>query len=182
MTAAVRRHLMAEVPYGVLLSGGLDSSIVAAIAAREYKNLGNVDIMRSYCIGLKVCQYKKLFSFTIFFVTFFEKHKYNILYIICYILSKIIVISGFARSRCSSKSCKIHRESTFFIWIYSSRRLGCFTGTESKQTDRKWLQISNRFFWFDLRMLSIILKLSIEQPFVHPLQCFWWVVKSKQLE
>ena len=54
MTAAVRRHLMAEVPYGVLLSGGLDSSIVAAIAAREYKNLGNVDIMRSYCIGLKV--------------------------------------------------------------------------------------------------------------------------------
>ena len=54
MTAAVRRHLMAEVPYGVLLSGGLDSSIVASIAAREYKNLGNVDIMRSYCIGLKV--------------------------------------------------------------------------------------------------------------------------------
>jgi len=53
MTAAVRRHLMAEVPYGVLLSGGLDSSIVASIAAREYKNLGNVDIMRSYCIGLK---------------------------------------------------------------------------------------------------------------------------------
>ena len=45
---------MAEVPYGVLLSGGLDSSIVASIAAREYKNLGNVDIMRSYCIGLKV--------------------------------------------------------------------------------------------------------------------------------
>ena len=51
---------MAEVPYGVLLSGGLDSSIVAAIAAREYKNLGNVDIMRSYCIGLKVFLYKKI--------------------------------------------------------------------------------------------------------------------------
>lgn len=54
MTDSVRRHLMAEVPYGVLLSGGLDSSVVAAIAAREYKALGNVDTMRSYCIGLKV--------------------------------------------------------------------------------------------------------------------------------
>ena len=53
MTNSVVRHLMAEVPYGVLLSGGLDSSIVAAIAAREYKKLGNLDVMRSYCIGLK---------------------------------------------------------------------------------------------------------------------------------
>jgi len=32
LTAAVKRHLMTDVPYGVLLSGGLDSSIVAAIA------------------------------------------------------------------------------------------------------------------------------------------------------
>lgn len=53
MTKSVVRHLMAEVPYGVLLSGGLDSSIVAAIASREYKKLGNLDVMRSYCIGLK---------------------------------------------------------------------------------------------------------------------------------
>jgi len=53
MTSSVVRHLMAEVPYGVLLSGGLDSSIVAAIASREYKKLGNLDVMRSYCIGLK---------------------------------------------------------------------------------------------------------------------------------
>lgn len=34
LEASVRRQLMSDVPYGVLLSGGLDSSIVSAIAAR----------------------------------------------------------------------------------------------------------------------------------------------------
>jgi asparagine synthase (glutamine-hydrolysing) len=35
LTAAVQRHLMSDVPLGVFLSGGLDSSALAAIAARQ---------------------------------------------------------------------------------------------------------------------------------------------------
>lgn len=35
LVAAVKRQLMCDVPYGLLISGGVDSSIVAAIAARH---------------------------------------------------------------------------------------------------------------------------------------------------
>ena len=34
LEAAVKRQLMSDVPYGVLLSGGLDSSVISAIAEK----------------------------------------------------------------------------------------------------------------------------------------------------
>ena len=34
LEAAVHRQLMSDVPYGVLLSGGLDSSVTSAIAKK----------------------------------------------------------------------------------------------------------------------------------------------------
>ncbi|KAI0006091.1 glutamine-hydrolyzing asparagine synthase [Russula compacta] len=41
LEASVKKRLMSEVPYGVLLSGGLDSSIIAAIAARETERVAH---------------------------------------------------------------------------------------------------------------------------------------------
>ena len=44
LKVAVKKRLMCEVPFGVLLSGGLDSSIIAAVAARETEKVARAQV------------------------------------------------------------------------------------------------------------------------------------------
>lgn len=49
---AVKQQLMSDVPYGILISGGLDSSIIAAIATRIHKK-EKLSPLHSFSVGLK---------------------------------------------------------------------------------------------------------------------------------
>jgi asparagine synthase (glutamine-hydrolysing) len=51
LEASVQKRLMCDVPFGVLLSGGLDSSLIASIVARQLRGTGKA--LHSFSIGLQ---------------------------------------------------------------------------------------------------------------------------------
>jgi len=53
MYNAVEKRLMGDVPWGVLLSGGLDSTIVASLAVRLAHLRADYPVVHTFCIGIQ---------------------------------------------------------------------------------------------------------------------------------
>ncbi len=60
LRAVVERQLIADVPVGVQLSGGVDSSLVTALMDRIRRERGSADAVRSFSIGFDIAEFSEL--------------------------------------------------------------------------------------------------------------------------
>jgi asparagine synthase (glutamine-hydrolysing) len=60
LAAVVEQQLVADVPVGVQLSGGVDSSLIAALMDRVRRERGDPQPIRSFSIGFDIAEYSEL--------------------------------------------------------------------------------------------------------------------------